>query len=277
MAMMRTYTETYDMNTEEGCPTLLGIHTPIGPTMYKFLAPAFKLYKKYKYVGCDVTVVNAARLPVDPEQLGKIEGENYVDPRDTLNPIMFRGCHGESLAAVLDSMYNELLADYKGPSVDHEKLKTDLQAFYYTALGDDGWRKSPIQKTLSIKNLHPLVYSLATNHQILPTNALAHGNYKSPIPIANPVLAGNQAGAENGQFAGPDATGGWEAPLVGPTGVYAANGAVGAAAYVGGNLRCLLAVCTASDGSIRCSTLDTMQQMTLPVVPMGITSLCCRK
>lgn len=253
MAMLRTYTETYDMNTEEGCPTLLGIHTPIGPTMYKFLAPAFKMYKKYKYIGCDVTIVNAARLPVDPEQIGKIDGQNYVDPRDTLNPIMFRGCHGESLAAVLDSMYNELLADYKGPSIDHEKLKSDLQAFYYTALGDDGWRKSPIQKTLSLRGLHPMVYNLATNHQILPTNGLDVNNYKAPIQISNPILTGNVAGAENGQFAGPDSSHGWEAPLVGPTGVYAANGVLGLQNYIGGNVSMF------TSKMHRLGWLDTMQ------------------
>lgn len=147
MSMYRTYTETYDLNTEKDCPTLLGIHTPIGPNPRKFLEPCFRMYKKYKYVGCDVTIVNSARLPVDPEQVGRIEGTNYVDPRDTLNPIMFKGCHGESLGKVLDSMYGGLAsAIFKDPSIDKEVFRADLEHFYYTALGDDTWRKSPFRR-----------------------------------------------------------------------------------------------------------------------------------
>lgn len=251
MAMIRTYTETYDMNTEEGCPTLLGIHTPIGPTMYNFLAPAFQMYKKYKYLGCDVTVVNAARLPVDPEQVGKIAGTNYVDPRDTLNPIMFKGCHGESLAAVLDSMYNGLLLTHKGSSLDKEKLKADLEAFYYTALGDDGWRKSNIQKTLSLKNLHPMVYSLATQHQLLPTNSLDAANYKvnNPSSYATVQNIGNSPNAENGSSSGGT---GWSIFQVSPSGVYPADGST-QNDYIGGNLSMF------TSKMQRLGWLDTMQ------------------
>lgn len=221
MAMIRTYTETYDMNTEEGSPTLLGIHTPIGNIPYTFLAPAFRMYKKYKYLGCDITVVNAARLPVDPEQLGKIEGTNYVDPRDTLNPIMFKGCHGESMGAILDSMYDGLLMTHKGSALDKEKLKAGLEAFYYTALGDDGWRKSPIQKTLSLKGLHPMVYSLSTNHQILPTNGLALDYYRENVPTAPTGTA--SVGVPNGAFTTPGNSGP-SSPVVDLTGVWRANG-----------------------------------------------------
>lgn len=218
MAMIRTYTETYDMNTEEGSPTLLGIHTPIGNIPYTFLAPAFRMYKKYKYLGCDITVVNAARLPVDPEQLGKIDGTNYVDPRDTLNPIMFKGCHGESLGAILDSMYDGLLMSHKGSALDKEKLKTELEAFYYTALGDDGWRKSPIQKTLSLKGLHPMVYSLSTNHQILPTNGLAYDYYSENLPTG----LGATTSPPNGSSAvGTTYSSQFQ---IGSTGVWRANG-----------------------------------------------------
>lgn len=174
----RTFTQTYDMNTEQGSPTLLGIHTPIGGDAWRFLHPFFQAYKKFKYMGCDVTVVNSARLPVDPEQVGKIEGTNYVDPRDTLNPIMFKGCHGESLGGVLNSMYAGLTSDiFKQSAVDKEKLDSTMEAFYYTAMGDDAWRKSPVQKTLRIKGLHPLVYGLSTQHQIMPSNMMEAVDY----------------------------------------------------------------------------------------------------
>lgn len=219
MSMKRTYTETYDMNTEKDCPTLLGIHTPIGPNPRKFLEPCFRLYKKYKYLGCDITIVNAARLPVDPEQVGKIEGENYVDPRDTLNPVMFKGCHGESLGKVLDSMYGGLAsAIFKDPSIDKEQFRADLEHFYYTALGDDSWRKSPIQKTLNIRGLHPLVYGLATQHQIAPTNNLEYYEYAKNVPA--PITPTEQSpDAENGMSGFPDQRKGYGFNL-GDTNVY---------------------------------------------------------
>lgn len=221
MAMIRTYTETYDMNTEQDCPTLIGIHTPIGTLPYRFLEPAFKMYRKYKYLGCDVTIVNAARLPVDPEQIGKIDGENYIDPRDTLNPLMFKGCHGESLGKVLDSMYNGLLQTLKEESLDKEVFNVALRNFYYTALGDDSWRKSPIQKTLNIKGLHPMVYSLSTQGQILPTNGLEFGNYRTNNPLTpTDPGTGNVPGRENGQANGQSPAGGWLPFTVGPTKAY---------------------------------------------------------
>lgn len=220
MAMIRTYTETYDMNTEEDCPTLIGIHTPIGTLPYRFLEPAFKMYMKYKYIGCDVTIVNAARLPVDPTEMGKLAGENYIDPRDTLNPIMFKGCHGESLGKVLDSMYNGLLATLKEESLDKETFNVALRNFYYTALGDDSWRKSPIQKTLNLKNLHPLVYAVSSNAQILPTNGLEFGNYHTNNPSVPTAVAdtGNAKWAENGRIS--SAANGWASPQFAPTHVY---------------------------------------------------------
>lgn len=224
MAMIRTYTETFDMNTEQDCPTLIGIHTPIGTTPYRFLSPAFRMYKKFKYLGADVTIVNSARLPVDPEQVGKISGTNYVDPRDVLNPILFKGCHGESMASILDSMYNGLLTTngFHSASLDKEQFASELQRFYYTALGDDSWRKSPIQKTLSIRGLHPLVYNVALPHQLLPTNGLEFNNYRTNNPVSitppqNPI--GNSQGSENGQDTISNDTY-WKSWGEGPTKVY---------------------------------------------------------
>ena len=226
MAMIRTYTETFDMNTEKDCPTLIGIHSPIGTTPYRFLSPAFRMYKKFKYLGCDLTIVNSARLPVDPEQVGKISGTNYVDPRDVLNPILFKGCHGESMGSILDSMYNGLLTTngFHSASLDKEQFASDLSRFYYTALGDDSWRKSPIQKTLSIRGLHPLVYNVALPHQLLPTNGLEFGYYRTNNPVAVTPGAGsigNTLGSENGQDTGGAAlTNSWTMFMEGPTHVY---------------------------------------------------------
>lgn len=220
--MIRSFTQTYDLNTEEGAPTLLGIHTPIGGDAWRFLGMWFRGFTKYKYLGCDITIVNAARLPVDPEQLGKIEGENYIDPRDTLNPIMFKGCHGESLGEVINSLYGGLTSDiFKGTTLDKIQMNALLENFYYTALGDDAWRKSPVQKTLRIRGLHPLCYNLATTHQIAPSNGMLASQYaentynESTPPTGNPP-----ANPQSGGFYG---TTGVASPRVMNTTVYDAN------------------------------------------------------
>lgn len=226
--VFRTITQTYDMNTEQGCPTLLGIHTPIGRDSINFLWPFYAGYKKMKYVGCDITVVNAARLPVDPEQLGKIEGTNYVSPLDTLNPIMFMGCHGESLGQILDSMYGGLASDiFKDESLDKEKMNSVLENFYYTALGDDKWRKSGVQKTLRIRGLHPLVYNLATTHQLAPTNWIASEDYAENNYTENAADVGvAPVNPQSGMFGIPTNASGTSSPRFYNTRVYdAANNA----------------------------------------------------
>lgn len=260
MSMIRTYTETYDLNTETGCPTLLGIHTPLAHNPVKFLEPAFRMYKKYLYLGCDVTIVNAAKLPVDPEQIGKIDGTNYVDPRDTLNPIMFKGCHGESLGNVLNSMYGGLTsAIFKDPSLDKEQFRTELEEFYYTALGDDSWRKSPVQKTLNIRGLHPLIYKAAFNHQIAPTNEIQFNQN----PDNNYATVTGTGINDNGKFAVPS-SGGYYSPVVDPTKVY--DPTTGNYVTLGG------AVSMFTNGMTRLGWLDTMQFTgvnTTPDSPVG--------
>lgn len=201
--MIRSFVQTYDLNTEQGAPTLLGIHCPIGGDAWRFLGMWFRGFTKYKYLGCDITIVNAARLPVDPEQLGKIEGENYIDPRDTLNPIMFKGCHGESLGEIINSMYGGLTSDiFKGTTLDKIEMNALLENFYYTALGDDAWRKSPVQKTLRIRGLKPMCYSMATTHQIAPTNGMlaseyAENNYTQYTPPTGDAPTSPQSGLWN--------------------------------------------------------------------------------
>lgn len=209
MSMFRSYTETYDMNTESGAPTLLGIHTPIGSEPYRMLKPCYDMYRKVKYLGCDVTVVNAAKLPVSPESYSIQAGMNDIDPRDTLDPVMFIGCHGNDMGAVLNSMYGGLLSDvFKLSGMDKEKAAS-LETFYYTALGDEKWRKSPIQKTLHLRGLHPIVYNLATQMQ-LQYNNVDTAQYPDNIGTTyNEVTAGSIVKVNNtNQIAVPSVGGG---------------------------------------------------------------------
>ena len=65
----RTYTETIDLNTEVGGPSILGLHTPIGGQVYDFLQPFFQAYKKYKYLGMDVLSSTPHASPTTPNRL----------------------------------------------------------------------------------------------------------------------------------------------------------------------------------------------------------------
>lgn len=165
--MYRTYVETVDMNTTSNKPSLLAFHTPVGDTPYKFLEPCFRMFKKYRYLGMDVSIHNAASLPLDIQAFAIDGGTANADPRDVMNPIMFKGCHGNDLGQVLDHLYaglNEIVTD--NGTIDSEIADNVLSEFYYTALGDNTWRKAPINSTMRLRGLHPLVYALGTNFQI---------------------------------------------------------------------------------------------------------------
>lgn len=84
-----SYEEIIDCHTEEGHVTAIGIHTPTGDTPRKMFSGFFEQFKKFKYLGCSIKLVPAARLPADPLQVSYEPGQvigTAVDPRDMLNP-----------------------------------------------------------------------------------------------------------------------------------------------------------------------------------------------
>lgn len=99
------YQEIYDLGTQAGKTTILGIHTPYAGSVYNMLSGFFDQFRKYRYKGCSVSMVPAAQLPADPSQVSFEAGSLTVDPRDLLNPILFHGCHGEELNEILDAVY----------------------------------------------------------------------------------------------------------------------------------------------------------------------------
>lgn len=202
--MFRTYVETVDMNTTSNKPSLLAFHTPVGDTPYKFLEPCFRMFKKYRYLGMDVSIHNAASLPLDIQAFAIDGGTSNADPRDVMNPIMFKGCHGNDLGQVLDHLYaglNQIITD--NGTIDSELAENILSEFYYTALGDNTWRKAPINSTMRLRGLHPLVYALGTNFQINgsfgDTTAVTDGTAVSPYENGSP-LAGSSLSANSRAF-----------------------------------------------------------------------------
>lgn len=199
-----SYQEVIDLHTETDRVSVLGIHTPVTDAPYAFLQGFFDAFQKYHYDGCSLSLVPAARLPADPSQVSYEAGEQPIDPRDLLNPIMWHGAHGESLGSVLNQFYNgsgstsDVLRKFSD-SVDHSMVSTsqigndDLwQALYYRAMTDNSWKKAHPQQGFRIGGLHPLVYSVGTNMQY--ANSL-EGLRSPSIPTreANPArVPGNQ-------------------------------------------------------------------------------------
>lgn len=197
-----SYTEVIDLQTVNNKTSIIGIHTPIGKAPYLKLKGFFQQFKKYRYKGISKLIMApAAALPVDPLGLTTEVGTpGYMDPRDTFNPILFKGCHGENMNVILNQLFDarEIVGipsgetggnpitrdggddDRASPSVRQMQQdfgttiqSLDVTKMYYRLLTDTSWRKFGIQSMVKLKNLHPLVWKLATNHPILPA---ANGN-----------------------------------------------------------------------------------------------------
>lgn len=199
-----SYEEVIDLHTESDRVTVIGIHTPTGDTPRRMAPGLFSQFKKYKYLGCSVMMVPAATLPVDPLGVSYEAGEvPQIDPRDMLNPILFHGCHGNDLGNILNRIYSANAVEGSDLS---QILGTDsstlwsmfnseegtgtipspglslLESLYYRALTDRTWQKANIQRGFKKRGLHPRVYTLATNMQLMG-EALYTGRYNAPAPF----------------------------------------------------------------------------------------------
>lgn len=190
-----TYTEVIDLQTVADHVSIIGIHTPRGLSPYNRLKGFFTQFRKYKYNGIkSLVMVPAANLPVDPLGLtGQQQTTDLMDPRDMLNPILFHGCHGESLTYVLNQIYGKVdninftaNSPDLGNVVNQDVTQTDIhvspsavgidnefgQTFdmsnYYAKLTDSTWKKFGIQSGVKLKNLHPLVHKVARNMPLVP-------------------------------------------------------------------------------------------------------------
>lgn len=166
------FQEIYDMGTVSGRTTILGIHTPQGDRVQKLLGGFFRQFRKFKYSGCSVTMVPAAQLPADPLQVSFEAGALTVDPRDLLNPILFHGCHGESLNEVLNQYLSLSGSGTDTNSVDENRPSTaQLEAGYYSALSDPSFRKYGIQSGAKV-SLKPMVHPLVMTNPMVPSESM---------------------------------------------------------------------------------------------------------
>lgn len=180
-----TYTEVIDLQTVADQQSIIGIHTPIGISPYVRLRGFFQQFRKFKYNGIkSLVMIPAAQLPVDPLGLTGVVGTtDLMDPRDSLNPILFHGCHGENLTNVLDEIYGYVSSPVAGtgavassvgnnvsPSADEFRHSASLDmSQYYSKLTDSSWRKFGIQQGVKLSNMRPLVWQVAQNMPMLPS------------------------------------------------------------------------------------------------------------
>lgn len=168
-----TYTETYDLNTAIGELSILGIHTPLGSALRKMYKGMFEQYKKFKILGCNLQMVCATQQALTPDLVGLEAGS--VDPRDVLNPILFKACTGENLNVLLNQVYNtsQEINTYNSSLAQHIDTRTVAADAYYQLLADNSWRKSHPQSGLTVMGLKPMV------HKVVTTQPLAWGGESS--------------------------------------------------------------------------------------------------
>lgn len=196
--------EIYDLSTAVGKGTVLKIHTPTGNNVKRHLLGMFLQHKKFKYLGADVTLVPASTLPADPLQLGYEEGEPTIDPRDMVNPILYKWYHGEAM--LTDSLPRTFGVPYGSehdvsvsgtPTVDTDETGTSLDiqnylngtgdseydAVYPQCLMDPSFKKAGVQAGFRVR-CRPYVYNLATNEQYLPSRSVtANGTLSTTKPL----------------------------------------------------------------------------------------------
>lgn len=161
-----TYQEIYDLATSPSKVTIIGIRTPSGSVPSTMLAGLWKQFKSVKYSGCDIVMRATARQPLDPLQVGNSAG-TQMDMRDMQNPILFRGCHGESLGSILNDLMGSSSHTFSGDSLDIDETNlNDVENFYYQCLTDMSWKKSMPENGFAFNGLHPLVNRLAANYQL---------------------------------------------------------------------------------------------------------------
>lgn len=173
-----TYTETYDINTQVGKMAILGIHTPTAVSVKRMFKGFFEQYRKVKINGCDIVGVCASNQALTPAEVGLTAGQ--TDPRDVLNPILFKACTGEQLNLLLDKIYGSSATSFGSTSHLVTANSDDLGA-YYTMLSDDSFRKFHPQGGVRISSLRPYVFKVATTQPFKWSASSSSNGYDRPI------------------------------------------------------------------------------------------------
>ncbi len=182
--------EIYDLQTQVGKGTVLKVHTPTGNNVKRHLLGHFLQYKQFKYLGARVTLIPASTLPADPLQLSYDAGDANIDPRDMVNPILWKHYHGETM--LTDHLYSspeesydqEQNIDYlPGSSLDSQLYNqigdgsNQMDRVYPKTLMDTSFRKAGIQQGFSTF-VKPYAYNVVSPVQLLPRESAGTANNK---------------------------------------------------------------------------------------------------
>lgn len=181
------YQEIYDVNTRSNEVSIIGIHTPTGAKPRQMLAGFFTQFRKYKYAGCSVLATPAQRLGLSLAQLSVEAGASAVNPKDVFNPILVRGCHGDNLNSALNSIYKGSFEN-QGSAVGMDQHADTVvpagnltwEQMYYRMLQDPSFKKFSTSSGIKLTGLRPMVYNVASNHQIMPNEDNPYVGYVGP-------------------------------------------------------------------------------------------------
>lgn len=175
------YQEIYDINTVSNSVSVIGIHTPVGAKPRQMLSGFFTQFRKYKYKGCSVVATPAQRLGLNLAQISTEAGQSTVNPKDVFNPALVRGCHGDNLNSALNSIYKGSFTN-EGSSTGMDSFSQTVvpsgtlswEQMYYRMLQDPSFKKFNLSSGIKISKLHPMIYNVASNFQILPNETSAN-------------------------------------------------------------------------------------------------------
>lgn len=189
-----TYVETYDLRTVTGRMAILGIHTPTAVALKKMYRGFFEQYRKVKIHSCDLIGVCASSQSLSPAEVGLTAG--LTDPRDVLNPILFKACTGENLDLLLDRIYSTPAAGENFGSIHREDITdADELSMYYQYLADDSFRKFHPQGGIHVSDLKPFVHRVATTQPF--KWEIAEASLLSSPRIGDSSAALNSVNAQN--------------------------------------------------------------------------------
>lgn len=226
-----TFTETYDINTVRNELTMLGIHTPQATGLRRMFKGLFINYSKFRVLGCNFRLVCATRQELTPDL---VSAGGDLDPRDVLNPILFKACTGEGLNALLDQIYNaseaaatNITGTTSGTKADssidvHRDTGTQALEAYYSLLADDSFRREHPQRGITVMGLKPKVHRIVSTQpfkwSVGPVNP-TYGANPSIVAALTPDAGDRQVHGFGGESGSSDQT----ADPVNPS-VFVSNG-----------------------------------------------------
>lgn len=198
-----TYSETYDINTIQNELSILAIHTPQSNTLKRFFHGLYEQYSKMKVLGCNFQIACASKQDLDPTLVGFEAGQ--IDPRDVMNPLLFKACTGEGINALLDQIYNasESIANTGsnlGHSIDqHIDTRSDALKAYYSLLADPSFRKAHPQRGMTVMGLKPMVHKIVSTQPFKWISSLDRVGASGPDA---PRITDGGSGTNSGQAVG---------------------------------------------------------------------------